>query len=61
MKSIKKLLGRLFSKRKKPVEEKKSESWYNDQYEKGEVARGDLPYGTGGSETTFMSIANDGH
>ena len=56
MKFIKKLFRRLFPKREKPSKEKKPESWYNSQHEKGEVVRGDLPYGTGGSENAFMNM-----
>ena len=54
------IFKKLFSKKKKSkdVSDKKPESWYNDAHEKGEVAKEGFPYGTGGSESIFMAIAN---
>ena len=54
------IFKKLFSKKQKSEEilEKKAECWYNNEHEKGEVFRGDLPYGTGGSENAFMEMSN---
>ena len=47
--------------RDKNENKKEPECWYNNVHEKGEALRGDMPYGTGGSEGIFMNIANSGH